>query len=313
MESKPDKPEEVTYDLIIIGTGPAGLTAAIYAERYLLKTLVLGEIEGGMISESHKICNFPTQNNISGFELTQKLISHVKELGGVIKQESVKEISKSEEIFLIKGNKETYKTKKVILAIGTKKRKLDIPGEEEFLGKGVSYCATCDSGFFKDKVVAVIGGSDAALTSALLLSEYAKEVVIISRKDSFFRAEPSWIELVKKNKKIKVLFNSNVIKINGKEKVEEMTLDNEKTLAVDGVFIEIGSIPNEEIPQQLKVEMENGYIKVNKKQETNIKGFYAAGDITDNPLKQVITACGEGAIAAHSAYEEIKKEESLKI
>ncbi len=299
--------EKKNYDLIIVGAGPAGLTAAIYACRYLLNTLVLGELQGGMMSESHRICNFPTQNNISGLELTGKLVNHVKELKGEIKQEKVEDIKKQGKEFRVKTNKNEYFARKIILAVGTEKRKLDIPGEKEFLGKGVSYCATCDAAFFKDKIVGVVGGSDAALTAALLLAQYAKKVYIIYRKEKFFRAKPAWTKQVKANKKIEVIFNSNITEITGREKVEKVKLNTKKDLKLDGIFIEIGSVPNEEFSKQLRLKTEEGYIRVNRKQETNIEGVYAAGDITNNPLKQVVTACGEGAIAANSAYEEIKK------
>ncbi len=300
--------EKEIYDLIIVGAGPAGLTAAIYAQRYLLDTLVIGELQGGMMSESHKICNFPTQNNISGLQLTQKLINHVKELKGEIKQERVKEIKKEDKKFIVETDKNEYFSKKIILAVGTEKRKLNVPGEEKFLGKGVSYCATCDAGFFRDRVVGVVGGSDAALTAALLLAEYAKKVYIIYRKNKFFRAEPAWVKQVDKNKEIEKIFSSNIKEISGKEKVEKVKLDSGKELKLDGVFVEIGSVPNEEFSEQLGLRTENGYIKVNKEQKTNVDGVYAAGDVTNNPLKQVVTACGEGATAANSAYEEIVKE-----
>jgi len=294
------------HDLIIIGTGPAGLTAGVYASRYLLKTLIIGKLPGGMISEAHKVCNFPSYKAISGMELTKKIIEQVKDLGVEIKQEAVEEIKKNK-VFEIKTNNSIYKAKKIILAIGTEKRKLNVPREKEFLGKGVSYCATCDAGFFENKTVAVIGGSNAALTAALLLSEYAKKVYIIYRKESFFRAEPAWIKKVEKNKKIELIFNTNIKEIYGENFVEGVRLDTKKDLKVDGVFIEIGSIPDKKFSKQLGLKTEKGYLMVNKKQETNIKGVFAAGDITNNPLKQVVTACGEGAIAATTAYEEIKK------
>jgi len=293
------------YDLIIIGAGPAGLTAGVYAGRYLLKTLIIGKLPGGMISEAHKVCNFPSYKTISGMELTKKMVEQVKELGIEVKSEEVKEI-KTNEVFEIKTDNLTYKTKKIILAVGRKRKKLNILGEKEFLGKGVSYCATCDAGFFKDKDVAIVGGSNTALTAALLLAEYAKKVYIIYRKGSFFRAEPAWIKQVEKNKKIKTIFNANVQEIYGKERVEKVKLDNKSDLKVDGIFVEIGSIPDEKFSKQLGLKTEKKYIKVNKKQETNIKGIFAAGDVTDNLLKQAVTACGEGAIAATSAYEEIK-------
>jgi len=297
------------YDLIILGAGPAGLTAGVYAGRFLLKTLILGELQGGTITEAHKVCNFPSEIEIKGFQLGLKMIKQVKELGIEIKSEKVESIKKIDNKFKIKTNKGDYFSNKVILAIGRIKQKLDVPGEKELLGRGVSYCATCDAGFFKDKIVGVVGGSNAALTAALLLSEYAKKVYIFYRKERFFKAEPSWIKQVEENKKIETIFNSNIKEIIGKEKVEKVKLDIEKEIEIEGLFIEIGYIPDESLSKQLNLKTENGYIQVNKKQETSVNGVYATGDITDNPLKQVITACGEGAIAANSVYEEIKLKE----
>jgi thioredoxin reductase (NADPH) len=297
------------YDLIIIGAGPAGLTAGIYARRFLLKTLILGEIQGGTITEAHKVCNFPSQKEISGIKLGIKMLEQVKFLGAELKQEKVKDIEKQKEEFRIKTNKQEYFSKKIILTIGREKQKLRVPGEKEFLGRGVSYCATCDAGFFKNKTVSVVGGSNAALTAALLLSEYANKVYIIYRRDKFYKGEPSWVKQVKENKKIEVLFNEEIEKIKGMDSVESLDLKSGKNLDVQGIFIEIGYKPKQEIPKSLGLKTtENNYIKVNKKQETSIEGVYAAGDITNNPLKQVITACSEGAIAANSAYEKILKE-----
>jgi thioredoxin reductase (NADPH) len=299
--------EEKTYDLIIVGAGPAGLTSGVYAGRFLLKTLILGEVQGGTITEAHKVCNFPSQKDIIGRELGTKMFEQVKELGVELISCQVHDVKKFEEGFKVKTSRGEYFSKKVVIAIGREKQKLNVPGEKEFLGKGVSYCATCDAAFFRNKVVAVIGGSNSALTAALLLTEYAKEVYIIYRKESFFRAEPAWVKQVEENEKIKVLFNSDIKEIVGKGKVENVILDSGEKLSVDGVFVEIGSVPNEDLSKKIGLETEGGYIKVNKKQETNIFGIYAAGDITDNPLKQVVTACGEGAVAANSAYEEIRK------
>ncbi|MCD6558091.1 MAG: FAD-dependent oxidoreductase [Candidatus Aenigmarchaeota archaeon] len=297
--------EEKAYDLIIAGAGPAGLTAAVYAGRYLLNALVIGELEGGMISEASEVCNFPSYESITGIELTKKLVKQVKSLGIEIKQERIIEIKKNKE-FEVKTNISTYRAKKIILATGTKKRKLNIKGEKEFLGKGVSYCATCDAAFFKDKVVAVVGGSDAALTAALLLSEYAKKVYIVYRRERFFRAEPTWIKRVEENKKIEPLFNSNIKEIKGSNKVESIVLDSGEELSVDGVFIEIGLVSSTELAEQLKLELDDGYIVTDRHQRTSLPGVFAAGDITNNPLKQAITAAAQGAVAAASAYEEIK-------
>ncbi|OYT55731.1 MAG: hypothetical protein B6U68_04385 [Candidatus Aenigmarchaeota archaeon ex4484_14] len=196
------------------------------------------------------------------------MVEQIKHLKVEIRHEEIEEIKKNGE-FEVKTNNSIYKAKKIILATGSKKRKLGIKGEEEFSGKGVSYCATCDAAFFKDDIVAVVGGSDAALTAAILLSEYAKKVYIVYRRENFFRAEPTWIKQVEENKKIEPVFNSNIKEIKGSNKVESIVLDSGKELSVDGVFI-------------------------------------AAGDITNNPLKQAITAAAQGATAAASAYGEIK-------
>lgn len=296
------------YDLIIIGAGPGGLTAALYAARYKLNVLVLGKLHGGSISEAYEVCNFPTYEKIKGFELSMKMMQQVKKLGVEVKSENIKVVERKEDYFMIRGNKE-YEAKKIIISTGTERRHLGVKGEKEFLSKGVSYCATCDAAFYRDKIVAVVGGSDSALTAALLLAEYATKVYIIYRKDKF-RAEPTWIELVEKNEKIEKIFNSNVLEIFGDKKVEGIKLDNESKLNIDGIFIEIGSSPDESLAKSLGINTQSGFIIVNNKQETNIRGVFAAGDITNNPLKQVVTACSEGAIAAYSVYEEIKREEA---
>ena len=297
------------YDLIIIGSGAAGLTAGIYAARYNLNFLIIGELQGGAISEAHKVCNYPSQNNISGFELTKKIVEHLKELEGEIVQERVKEIKKEKDFFKIQTNKKEYSAKKIILAIGREKQILNVPGEKEFLGKGVSYCATCDAAFYKNKIVAVIGGGNVAITAALLLAEHAEKVYVIYRRDNFFRAEPAWIKQLEKENKIEPIFNSNVKEIFGKNSVEGVKLDTGKEIKLDGVFVEIGALPKEIISRSLGIKTEKGYIITDKNnQKTNINGIYAAGDITNNNLKQVITACAEGAIASTTAYEELKLE-----
>ncbi len=295
------------YDLIIIGSGPAGLSAAVYAARYLLNTLVIGEISGGLASEAVEVCNFLTYNKIKGFELAQKMTEHVKSLGVEIKPEKINKISKKKNLFEVKTDATTYQAKKIILAAGTKRRKLNIDKENDFIGKGISYCATCDAAFFKNKIVGVVGGSDAALTGALLLSRFAKKVYIIYRKDKLFRAEPAWIKAVNENKKIEPVFNSNISELFGKIKLEGVKLDSNKELKLDGLFIEIGSDPNTELAQQLGVELDNNFIKIDEHQKTNIPGVFAAGDVCNNVMKQIIVAAAEGAIAAKSVFDEIKK------
>ncbi len=296
------------YSLIIVGSGPAGLTAAVYAARYRIKTLVIGGELGGLAAEASEICNFPSYKKISGLELIQKMRRQVEDLGIEIKNGSVNSIEKIDSSFLVKTDLGEYKTKKIIIAAGTEKRKLGLENEDKFLGKGISYCAVCDAAFFKNKVVGIVGGSNASLTGALLLSKFANEVYIIYRKDRFFRAEPMWIEEVEKNKKIKLVFNTDVTKLIGKDKLEAVKLDNGKKLKLDGLFVEIGSIPNSKLGNKLGIELEEGYIKVDKKQKTRIKGVFAAGDITNSPLRQIIVACSQGAVAANSAYEEIRTE-----
>lgn len=291
------------YDLVIIGAGPAGLTAGIYAARYHLKTLIIGQLPGGVAAEAWEICNFPTYGRVGGFELMQKMISQVKELGVEIVNEEAKEIREKSVI----TNKKEYFAKKIIIATGTQRRELGIENEREFLGKGISYCATCDGGFFKDKIVGVVGGSDAALTAALLLSRFAKKVYIIYRGEKFFRAEPAWVEEVNNEEKIESVFNSEVIELIGEGKLEKIKLNSSKIIDVDGLFIEIGSNPRSELAKEIGVELKEGYILTDERMKTNVKNVFACGDVIDSKLKQIITACSQGAIAANCAYEEIEK------
>ena len=296
-----------TKDLIIIGGGFAGATAAIYASRYMIDVAILTKEIGGLASTAHKICNFPTYPEISGFELGKKLQEHVKSEGIEVLYEVVNEISKEKNIFKIKTSKNMYFAKNIIFATGTHHQTLGIKGEKEYLGKGVSYCATCDGPFFKDKIVAVVGGGNAALTSALLLSEHATKVYLIHRRKEF-RGDPAWVNLVKKNKKIILLLEDNVSKINGSETVEGISLESGKQIKLDGIFIEIGSVPDIKMIN-LKLETDkSGYIITNENRETNIKGFYAAGDIVSKRLRQIVTASADGSIAALSVYNKLINE-----
>lgn len=297
------------YDLLIIGAGPAGMSAGVYAARYMLKTVILGQLTGGLASEAYEICNFLTYDKINGFELSQKMASHVQSLDVEIRPEKVTKISKEDDYFIVESDSKKYEAKKILLATGSSHRHLNIDKEKNFLGKGVSYCATCDGAFFRNKITAVVGGSDAALTASLLLSKFCTSVYIIYRKDKFFRAEPAWIKQVSETENIEPIFNSNVVELIGENKLEKIRLDSDKILDIDGLFVEIGSDPNTELAKQLDVELENNYIKTDRKQRTNIKGVFAAGDVCNNPLKQIITAASEGAIAANSIFEEIKRGE----
>jgi len=300
-------------DVIIIGSGPAGLTASIYASRYKLSNLVIGGLLGGTITYAHRVDNFPGVAGISGFELSQKMAAQVKSLGVEILGENVTSIVKDGDTFkVVTESEKEFFSKTIILTTGTKRRKLNIPGEEQYLGKGVSYCTTCDAPFFKDKIVVLIGGSNAACSGAIHLAEFAKKIYLIYRK-SALRAEPVWVEEIKNNPKIEVIYETNLIEIIGGTNVEKVILDKplngQSELVVQGVFVEIGGVPSSLLADQLKIEKDQeGYIKVSPEMETNIKGVFAAGDVTDRSLvlSQAITACAQGAIAANSAFEQLK-------
>lgn len=295
------------YDLIIVGSGPAGLTAAIYAARYKLNVLVIGKLLGGLAGTANKIWNFPSYIEINGIELMLKMNEQVKKLGVEIIGEEVVKVEGSDGNFIVKTKKKEYFSKKIVYASGTVHKKLGAKNEDKFLGKGVAYCATCDATFYKDKKVGVVGGGDSALTAALLLSEFANEVIIIYRGADFKKANPSWVEQVEKNKKIKILFNEEVSEINGSQMVEGVKLKSGKDLELGGVFIEIGSVPDTYVLSSLKIKRdEKGYIIVDRSQKTSVVGFYAAGDVTNGVLKQIVIACGEGAVAGFGAYREIK-------
>jgi thioredoxin reductase (NADPH) len=298
--------KENPYDLIIIGLGPAGLTAAIYAGRYNMKTLLVGSSYGGMIAQAHKVCNYPGFTEITGANLTKEMVNHVNNIGVPIKLDTITSVSKNGNLFVLTGHEGIFYSKTVIMATGSEKKRLEIVGEKEYLGKGVSYCATCDAAFFQDKDVCVVGGGDSALTSALVLSEFAKTVYIIYRKPEFMRAEPAWVEKVESNSKIKTIFNAELNEIKGEQFVSSVILKDNSEISLQGVFIEVGSEPNTSLLKDLNVEFDGNFIKVDRNQETSENGLYAAGDITNNVLKQVITACSEGAVAAFSAYKKSK-------
>lgn len=299
---------ENSFDVVIVGGGAAGLTAAIYASRYGLKTLVFSDSFGGTITSAHKVCNYPGFMEISGMEWSEKVIAQVQSLGVDVNFEKVMAIDKKEKEFVVDSDQRTVKAKKIILAIGRSRRKLGIDREEELTGKGISYCATCDGGFYKEKVVGVIGGSDAAVTSALLLADIASKVYLIYRKEEL-RAEKAWVDLVKANPKIETLYKAEVVELLGQEKLEAVKLNTEKQLKLDGLFIEIGSVPNTELLSKLNLSLdENKFIIVDKEQKTNVSGIFAAGDVTNaSDLKQLITAASQGAVAAYHCYLDLKE------
>jgi thioredoxin reductase (NADPH) len=295
------------HDLIIVGAGPGGYTAAIYARRFMLDTLLIGKIRGGELSNAHLLENWPGEKSINGYDLTEKMRAQAAALGTKMKEETVTAVTKGANRFIVECESGKEEAKAVIVATGTERRKLGAPGEKEFLGRGVSYCAICDAPLFKNKTVGVVGGSDAAATEALMLAEHAKKVYILYRKEEI-RAEPVTKERIKANKKIEVINNVNVTEIKGGKLVKSVVLDNGKELALDGVFIEIGGAPASVMLKSLGVETNQaGEIVTNKKSETNVAGVFAAGDVTDSPYKQAITASAQGAVAAVQAFTFIKK------
>lgn len=300
------------YSVIIVGAGSAGCSAAIYATRYNLKTLLLGgPMPGGLITEAAEVENYPGFLSINGQELAQKFIDQAAKLGADYKVETVKNILRQDNEFVVETSQEKYKTDAVILAAGTTHRKLNVSGEEEFTGRGVSYCVTCDGPFFKDKVVVVVGGGNSAVEGAQDMSKRASKVYIIYR--SKLKAAPLYIDQMRQNRRVTEIPNSNVVKINGDNVVKSVTLDKafqgKNTLEVDGVFVQIGYRPQNDLVKKLGVDLDDyGYIKVDVGMGTSIKGVFCAGDLNNasNYLHQQVTSAAEGAIAAQSVYRRLQ-------
>lgn len=293
-------------DTIIIGAGPAGVSAAVYALRYKMDIMIITQDIGGTALNSHIIENYAGFPSISGMDLGQKFTEQLKHLNIEIKYDLVTEIIKKDNHFVVKTSGEEFEAKQVIITTGLKRRELNVSGEKEYLGKGVGYCVTCDGFFYKDKVTAVIGGGNSAVSGAVMMGDISKKVYLIHRSDEF-KADPAWLEEAENNDKIEIIKNTSVTEIRGEKFVKEILLNNEKTLEVDGVFIEIGADPKTEIFKELGLDLNQGYIKVDDKMRTNIKNLYAAGDIVDFEFKQIAVAVSHGAIAADSAYSDLKK------
>lgn len=300
------------YDIIIIGGGVAGFSAAMYTGRLKLKTLIIVETRGGTIILTNNITNWPGIKMTDGMTLAGQIEAHAKEYEPDIVDAKAAKAEKTGEGFRITtADNKTYEGKSLIMATGTTTRKLHIPGEEELEGKGVHSCALCDGIFYKDKEIAVIGGSDSAAKEALLLTQWAKKVYIIYRKEQI-RAEPINLERVLKNEKIEIINNTNVNEFVGEKKLEKLILDKEyngsKEFVVDGGFVEIGRIPNSDLAKQLDVELnKKGEIIIGREAQTNVPGVYACGDVVDTVFKQAIVGAGEAVLAAYCAYEYLQK------
>jgi len=310
------------FNVIIVGLGPAGYSAALYSARYLMKTLVIGETPGGQLTEAGEVDDYLGLIGIQAADMIRVFNKHIEKYNVPIIIDSVTSIIKEGENFkVITKRKGEFLTDSVILAIGVKRRKLGVPGEAEFAGRGVSYCSICDAPLFKGKkAVAVVGGGDSALEGAELLSRYVSKVYLIHRRDQF-RAQPIYVKIVKEKPNVEIVLNSVVTEIKGTKKVERVVVKNLKTneikeLEVDGVFVEIGFEPNVEFAKKIGVETdEQGYIKVDEWMRTNIPGLFAAGDCTNmnKGFRQIITAAAQGAIAAYSAYKFVTEHKVQKI
>jgi len=301
------------YDVVILGAGPAGLSAGIYTSRAMLKTLILDKgMPGGQILLTDVIENYPGfPDGIQAFSLADKFKSQALKFGCEINQEEIENIRREGNIWIIQTSVKKYSARSVVLATGSSHRKLDVPGETQLTGKGVSYCATCDGAFFRDKSVAVIGGGSYALTEALFLTKFAKKVYIIHRRDQF-RAEKLLQERSRKNKKIEFKLNSIVKEIIGEERVKAVKIVNTKNkseleIKIDGLFVSIGMVPNTDFVNNLVELNEKGEIIVNKKTATSQEGVFAAGDVTNTCSNQVATAAGAGVEAGLSVNEYIEK------
>ena len=297
------------YDIIIVGAGPAGLTSAIYARRANKHVLVLeAKSYGGQIVNTLDIENYPANNHISGFDLATNMFNQAKDLGAEIKFEKVIEIKSKTGYKEVITTNNKYKCKALILATGSENRKLGLNNEDELIGKGVSYCATCDGAFYKDKVVAVVGGGNTALDDALYLTDICKKVYLIHRRDTF-KGEESTLNKLKEKDNITFIYNSNVTKLNASDVLESVEVTdnsgNKKELEVSALFIAVGQIPeNQNFAKIIKLD-ERGYIIAKENCHTNKKGIFVAGDARTKDLRQLVTATSDGAVAATEAIKYI--------
>jgi len=293
------------YDIIIVGAGPAGLTAALYALRANKKVLILeAKSYGGQIIKASKVENYPGIKLISGFDFATNLYNQVKDLNGEVKYETVLRIDENKNVTTNKG---TYNAKAIIIATGSDNRKLNIEGEKEYIGKGVSYCATCDGNFFKGKTVAVIGGGNAAFEDVIYLSNLASKVYLIHRRDEF-RATEKEQEEVNSLNNVEIIINAVVKRIIGSELVtgiEISTGDSDRIIDVDGVFISVGQEPKNDIFKNIVDLDKLGYIESADGVHTKVQGIYVAGDTRQKELRQLTTACSDGSIAATIAIREM--------
>lgn len=295
------------YDIIIIGSGPAGLSAAIYAQRACLDTIVIEKngISGGQVLNTWEVDNYPGFPGVTGFELSRQFREHANKLGARVVQDEVVQVELSGNVKKVVCEEETYEARCVILASGAHHRTLEVPGEEELRGAGVSYCATCDGAFFRGRTVAVVGGGDAALEDAIFLARMCEKVYIVHRRDKL-RGAKRLQERLQALENIEFVWNSEMVAIEGNAQVEALRLrqtktGEEKRLDVDGVFIAVGIAPESELyAGQLELD-EQGYIRADESGQTSVPGVFAAGDVRTKALRQILTAASDGANCVASA------------
>lgn len=314
--------KELIFDTIILGSGPAGFSAAIYAARGNLKTAIIDiNMFGGQPSNYLEIENYPGFSLIGGFELMEKFEEHADRFGvEKFPMTEIEKVNLNGEIKTIETNDTIFKANSVIIATGASAQKLNIKGEDEFKGRGVSYCAICDGAFYKDKTVAVIGGGNSALEEAAYLTKFAKKVYVIHRRDEF-RADKIVQERTRNNEKIEFILNTVPVEIQGNNSVEKIVLKNtqnneQSVLNVDGVFPYIGFKPNTDMFSGQLQQNTQGFIETDSNMQASLEGVYAAGDVRNTPLRQVITAAADGAVAACSAakyIERIKEQEKVQV
>lgn len=303
------KPEAKPFELIIIGGGPAGLSAGMYAKRYGIDTLLIEKaVLGGLITSTEMVENYPGfPEGISGIDLGGRFEEQAKKFGLDVVYGKALEIKKRGSVFTLRTEEHSYTTRSIIVATGSEPKKLGIKGEEELTGKGVSYCATCDGPFYKDKKVAVVGGGNGAIEEALFLTKFAKLVTVIHRRDSF-RADKVLVDKASNNPKVFFLLSSEVEEIVGDDKVisirvKDVTTKKITSIDMDGVFIYAGYGPNTGVVKGLVDLDENGTIITDEMLSSSVKGIFAAGDVRKKPLKQVVTSVADGAVAASSVKE----------
>ncbi|PFD35488.1 thioredoxin-disulfide reductase [Bacillus cereus] len=305
--------EEKIYDVIIIGAGPAGMTAAVYTSRANLSTLMLERgIPGGQMANTEDVENYPGYESILGPDLSNKMFEHAKKFGAEYAYGDVKEVIDGKEYKTIVAGKKEYKARAIIVASGAEYKKIGVPGEKELGGRGVSYCAVCDGAFFKGKELVVIGGGDSAVEEGVYLTRFASKVTIVHRRDTL-RAQKILQDRAFQNEKVDFIWNHTIKEINDTNgKVGSVTLvdinsGEEQEVKTDGVFVYIGMLPLSKPFVELGITNENGYVETNERMETKVPGIFAAGDVREKMLRQIVTATGDGSIAAQSAQHYVEE------